>query len=279
MVVNFVAIVRQTTSHGEVPEEWEWADVSQPLETGLESLPDDSAGGVLWVRARYTNPSAITSVADAADASDTTAAAAATTANTAINTAAAATKAADAADASDTTAAEAADASDTTAAEAADASDTTAADAATAAADTTAHPEAQEPASGPGHPQRSYPPRQELPPNDPNRPAIPRGATPQRVGGATPQRPIDPAIPRGATPQRDATPDSHNHTTDHQGSPPPPPPRPGFISMLQKCRLGIPFTPDEVDLLMNHHSITTNAMKLFSTREEVHVAVSPLPVF
>ncbi|KAK3371573.1 hypothetical protein B0T24DRAFT_531834 [Lasiosphaeria ovina] len=47
---NSVAIVRQTTSHGEVPEEW--ADVSQPLKTGLESLPDDSAGGV----APQTNP-------------------------------------------------------------------------------------------------------------------------------------------------------------------------------------------------------------------------------
>ncbi|KAK3364943.1 hypothetical protein B0T24DRAFT_420469 [Lasiosphaeria ovina] len=47
---NSVAIVRQTTSNGEVPEEW--ADVSQPLKTGLESLPDDSGGGA----APQTNP-------------------------------------------------------------------------------------------------------------------------------------------------------------------------------------------------------------------------------
>ncbi|KAL2126557.1 hypothetical protein VTI74DRAFT_698 [Chaetomium olivicolor] len=42
-----------------------------------------------------------------------------------------------------------------------------------------------------------------------------------------------------------------------------------FISMLQKCRLGIPFTGGEVDLLMNHKSLTANAVKLFSTRDEV----------
>jgi ATP-dependent DNA helicase PIF1 len=42
-----------------------------------------------------------------------------------------------------------------------------------------------------------------------------------------------------------------------------------FISMLQKCRLGVPFTPEEVDILMNHRSVTANAVKLFSTREEV----------
>ncbi|KAL1841469.1 hypothetical protein VTJ49DRAFT_7024 [Mycothermus thermophilus] len=42
-----------------------------------------------------------------------------------------------------------------------------------------------------------------------------------------------------------------------------------FISMLQKCRIGDPFTKDEVDILMNHHSVTANAVKLFSTREEV----------
>lgn len=42
-----------------------------------------------------------------------------------------------------------------------------------------------------------------------------------------------------------------------------------FISMLQKCRMGVPFNHDEVDILMNHKSITTNAVKLFSTREEV----------
>ncbi|KAL2270517.1 hypothetical protein VTJ83DRAFT_2701 [Remersonia thermophila] len=43
----------------------------------------------------------------------------------------------------------------------------------------------------------------------------------------------------------------------------------GFISMLQKCRIGDPFTNEEVDLLMNHPSVTANAVKLFSTREEV----------
>ncbi|ROV95811.1 hypothetical protein VSDG_05205 [Cytospora chrysosperma] len=42
-----------------------------------------------------------------------------------------------------------------------------------------------------------------------------------------------------------------------------------FISMLQKCRLGDPFTPEEIDLLMNHESETTGAVELYSTREEV----------
>ncbi len=42
-----------------------------------------------------------------------------------------------------------------------------------------------------------------------------------------------------------------------------------FISMLQKCRLGIPFTQDEVNTLMTHYSATANAVKLFSTRDEV----------
>lgn len=42
-----------------------------------------------------------------------------------------------------------------------------------------------------------------------------------------------------------------------------------FISMLQKCRLGEPFTPEEVDLLMNHEAVTTGAVELYSTREEV----------
>ena len=44
---------------------------------------------------------------------------------------------------------------------------------------------------------------------------------------------------------------------------------PHFISMLQKCRLGVQFTPEEVDILLNHPSMTENAVKLFSTREEV----------
>jgi ATP-dependent DNA helicase PIF1 len=42
-----------------------------------------------------------------------------------------------------------------------------------------------------------------------------------------------------------------------------------FIAMLQKCRMGVPFTERELDLLMNHNSVTANAVKLFSTREEV----------
>jgi len=42
-----------------------------------------------------------------------------------------------------------------------------------------------------------------------------------------------------------------------------------FISMLQKCRLGVPFNQEEVDILMGHRSVTANAVKLFSTREEV----------
>ena len=44
---------------------------------------------------------------------------------------------------------------------------------------------------------------------------------------------------------------------------------PDFISMLQKCRLGDPFTQDEIDTLMTHSSITTDAIKLFPTRDEV----------
>ena len=42
-----------------------------------------------------------------------------------------------------------------------------------------------------------------------------------------------------------------------------------FITMLQNCRLGIPFSPQQIDRLLNHKSITANAVKLFSTREEV----------
>lgn len=42
-----------------------------------------------------------------------------------------------------------------------------------------------------------------------------------------------------------------------------------FVGLLQKCRMGESFTPDEVDLLMNHPSKTSNAVKLFATREEV----------
>jgi ATP-dependent DNA helicase PIF1 len=42
-----------------------------------------------------------------------------------------------------------------------------------------------------------------------------------------------------------------------------------FISILQKYRLDDPFTQEEVDILMTHRSVTANAVKLFSTREEV----------
>ncbi|KAM4063791.1 PIF1-like helicase [Hirsutella rhossiliensis] len=42
-----------------------------------------------------------------------------------------------------------------------------------------------------------------------------------------------------------------------------------FIKMLQKCRLGIPFSPDETMTLMNHPCNVTNATRLFSTRAEV----------
>ncbi|EAQ87154.1 hypothetical protein CHGG_03773 [Chaetomium globosum CBS 148.51] len=43
---------------------------------------------------------------------------------------------------------------------------------------------------------------------------------------------------------------------------------PDFISMLQKCRLGIPFTQDEIDTLMTHRSVAADAIKLFPTRDE-----------
>lgn len=42
-----------------------------------------------------------------------------------------------------------------------------------------------------------------------------------------------------------------------------------FISLLEKCRLGEPFVAEEVDLLMNHESVTTGAVELYPTREEV----------
>ncbi|CAN8103227.1 unnamed protein product [Discula destructiva] len=42
-----------------------------------------------------------------------------------------------------------------------------------------------------------------------------------------------------------------------------------FVSMLQKCRLGDPFTEEEVDLLMNHEAESTGAVELYSTRDEV----------
>lgn len=44
-----------------------------------------------------------------------------------------------------------------------------------------------------------------------------------------------------------------------------------FISLLDKCRLGEAFTPEEIDLLMNHETSTTGAVELYSTREEVRL--------
>ncbi|KAI7773090.1 PIF1 [Diaporthe eres] len=44
-----------------------------------------------------------------------------------------------------------------------------------------------------------------------------------------------------------------------------------FISLLNKCRLGEAFTPEEVNLLMNHETNTTGAVELYSTREEVRL--------
>jgi ATP-dependent DNA helicase PIF1 len=44
-----------------------------------------------------------------------------------------------------------------------------------------------------------------------------------------------------------------------------------FIAILQKCRLGIPLSPKDEDLLLNHDSQTGNAVRLFPTREEVRV--------
>jgi ATP-dependent DNA helicase PIF1 len=38
---------------------------------------------------------------------------------------------------------------------------------------------------------------------------------------------------------------------------------------LLESRLGDPFTQEEVDILMTHRSVTANAVKLFSTRDEV----------
>ncbi|KAK1756335.1 P-loop containing nucleoside triphosphate hydrolase protein, partial [Echria macrotheca] len=42
-----------------------------------------------------------------------------------------------------------------------------------------------------------------------------------------------------------------------------------FISLLQKCRMGIQLHQEEIDLLIDHPCDTTNAVKLFATREEV----------
>ncbi|KAF4583282.1 ATP-dependent DNA helicase PIF1 [Ophiocordyceps camponoti-floridani] len=42
-----------------------------------------------------------------------------------------------------------------------------------------------------------------------------------------------------------------------------------FVKMLQKCRLGIPFTPFELKTLTNHRCNVSRATHLFSTRAEV----------
>lgn len=44
-----------------------------------------------------------------------------------------------------------------------------------------------------------------------------------------------------------------------------------FIAILQKCRLGIPLSPKDEDVLLNHDSQTGNAVRLFPTREEVRM--------
>ena len=44
---------------------------------------------------------------------------------------------------------------------------------------------------------------------------------------------------------------------------------PEFISMLHNCRIGLPFSPREVDLLMHHESYTQYAIKLFPRRDAV----------
>lgn len=44
-----------------------------------------------------------------------------------------------------------------------------------------------------------------------------------------------------------------------------------FIKMLQKCRLGIPFTEDDIDLLVNNESEVEDAARLLSTKGEVEV--------
>ncbi|KAF4333501.1 5`-3` DNA helicase [Fusarium beomiforme] len=44
---------------------------------------------------------------------------------------------------------------------------------------------------------------------------------------------------------------------------------PIFINMLQKCRLGIPFTDDDIDLLVNHECNVENATQLLCKRNEV----------
>ncbi|KKY32960.1 putative atp-dependent dna helicase pif1 [Diaporthe ampelina] len=44
-----------------------------------------------------------------------------------------------------------------------------------------------------------------------------------------------------------------------------------FISLLNECRLGEVFTPEEVNLLMNHETNIAGAVELYSTRDEVRL--------
>ncbi|KAF5552897.1 atp-dependent dna helicase pif1 [Fusarium mexicanum] len=44
---------------------------------------------------------------------------------------------------------------------------------------------------------------------------------------------------------------------------------PVFVRMLEKCRLGFPFTENDIDLLMNHNCEVEDAPQLFCTRKEV----------
>lgn len=46
---------------------------------------------------------------------------------------------------------------------------------------------------------------------------------------------------------------------------------PKFIDMLEKCRIGVRLTPQEVDLLVNHRSDTKNATRLYPRRAEVRI--------
>ncbi|POS72195.1 PIF1 [Diaporthe helianthi] len=46
---------------------------------------------------------------------------------------------------------------------------------------------------------------------------------------------------------------------------------PAFISLLNKCRMGDPFTPEDIKLLTDHETDTTGAVELYPTREEVRL--------
>lgn len=46
---------------------------------------------------------------------------------------------------------------------------------------------------------------------------------------------------------------------------------PKFISILEKCRIGVRLTPQEVETLVNHRSDTKNATRLYSRRVEVGI--------